>query len=63
MYSFINFRDNVHRLIPSKFPPITLFDWADSAEELELEATKFVAPPLPGETTFPFWIMTFLPKD
>lgn len=35
MYSFINFDKNVHRLIPSKFPPITLFDWADSAEELE----------------------------
>lgn len=35
MYSFINFNKNVHRLIPSKFPPITLFDWADSAEELE----------------------------
>lgn len=25
----------MHRLIPSKFPPISLFDWASSAEELE----------------------------
>lgn len=25
----------VHRLIPSKFPPIQLFDWAESKEELE----------------------------
>ncbi|HAT9600672.1 TPA: RES domain-containing protein, partial [Legionella pneumophila] len=35
MYSYIDFNDKVHRLIPSKFPPVTLFDWADSAEELE----------------------------
>lgn len=35
MYSFINFPDNVHRLIPSKFPPVSLFDWASSEEELE----------------------------
>ncbi|KTD11857.1 RES domain-containing protein [Legionella gratiana] len=35
MYCFINFSEQVHRLIPSKFPPVTLFDWADSAEELE----------------------------
>lgn len=35
MYSFIDFKDNVHRLIPSKFPPVSLFDWADSVEELE----------------------------
>lgn len=35
MYSYIDFKDNVHRLIPSKFPPVSLFDWADSAEELE----------------------------
>jgi RES domain-containing protein len=33
--SFINFNDPVHRLIPSKFPPVSLFDWASSAEELE----------------------------
>ena len=25
----------VHRLVPSKFPPISLFDWAESKEELE----------------------------
>ncbi|MBS0286003.1 MAG: RES family NAD+ phosphorylase [Proteobacteria bacterium] len=25
----------VHRLIPSRFPPVLLFDWADSEEELE----------------------------
>jgi hypothetical protein len=35
MHSYINFNENVHRLIPSKFPPIALFDWAESAEELE----------------------------
>jgi hypothetical protein len=35
MYTFINFSEPVHRLIPSKFPPIALFDWANSAEELE----------------------------
>lgn len=35
MYNFINYTKNVHRLIPSKFPPISLFDWADSPEELE----------------------------
>ncbi|MFC3908557.1 RES family NAD+ phosphorylase [Legionella dresdenensis] len=35
MYSFIDYDKKVHRLIPSKFPPVSLFDWADSAEELE----------------------------
>ncbi len=25
----------VHRLIPSRYPPIDLFEWADSAQELE----------------------------
>ncbi|MFY7698261.1 MAG: RES family NAD+ phosphorylase [Legionella sp.] len=35
MYSFINFGEKVHRIIPSKFPPVSLFDWADSPEELE----------------------------
>ena len=35
MYSFIQFNQRVHRLIPSKFPPVSLFDWASSAEELE----------------------------
>ncbi|WP_231950651.1 RES family NAD+ phosphorylase [Legionella spiritensis] len=31
----MDYSKKVHRLIPSKFPPVTLFDWADSAEELE----------------------------
>ncbi|KTC89121.1 RES family NAD+ phosphorylase [Legionella drozanskii] len=35
MYSFRDYDKKVHRLIPSKFPPVTLFDWADSLEELE----------------------------
>lgn len=35
MYSFVQWDQNVHRLIPSNFPPITLFDWASSVEELE----------------------------
>ncbi len=26
---------SVHRLIPSRFPPVSLFDWAQSPEELE----------------------------
>ncbi|MDF1683926.1 MAG: RES family NAD+ phosphorylase [Legionellaceae bacterium] len=26
---------NVHRLIPSKFPPVQLFDWAETKDELE----------------------------
>lgn len=35
MYTFRDFNENVHRLIPSKFPPVSLFDWAESEEELE----------------------------
>lgn len=35
MHSSINYDKNVHRLVPSKFPPISLFDWADTEEELE----------------------------
>jgi hypothetical protein len=35
VYTLRNFENPVHRLIPSKFPPVSLFDWADSAEELE----------------------------
>ena len=35
MHSFIDYDKKVHRLIPSKFPPISLFDWASSPEELE----------------------------
>lgn len=29
------FDETIHRLVPSRFPPVTLFDWADSVEELE----------------------------
>lgn len=35
MHTFIEYKSRVHRLIPSKFPPATLFDWANSPEELE----------------------------
>lgn len=35
MHSFVDFNKKVHRLIPSKFPPISFFDWASSAEEIE----------------------------
>jgi hypothetical protein len=35
MHSLITFDKKVHRLKPSKFPPIALFDWASSPEELE----------------------------
>ncbi|KTD83057.1 RES family NAD+ phosphorylase [Legionella waltersii] len=35
MHPLIHFSKRVHRLVPSKFPPVSLFDWADSAEELE----------------------------
>lgn len=35
MYQYINYQQQVHRIIPSKFPPVSLFDWADSPEELE----------------------------
>jgi len=35
MYAVINYDQKIHRLIPSKFPTQTLFDWADSPEELE----------------------------
>ena len=35
MDSFTNYDKKVHRLIPSKFPPVTVFDWANSLEELE----------------------------
>lgn len=34
MYAFSHYDKKVHRLIPSKFPPVTLFDWADTPEEL-----------------------------
>jgi hypothetical protein len=29
------FTDKTHRLIPSRYPPVNFFDWADSPEELE----------------------------
>lgn len=32
--SLIHISKPVHRLIPSRFPPVQLFDWADTAEEL-----------------------------
>lgn len=35
MHSFTDFHKKVHRVIPSKFPPVLLFDWANSPEELE----------------------------
>lgn len=34
-YEFIKVTSKVHRLIPSRYPPISLFDWAESSEELE----------------------------
>ena len=34
-YQYRAVQSKVHRLIPSRFPPVSLFDWADSAEELE----------------------------
>lgn len=35
VHSYIHFDKKVHRLIPSKFPPASLFDWARSEEEME----------------------------
>ena len=35
MYSHIEITKKIHRLIPSKFPPVLLFDWAETKEELE----------------------------
>lgn len=32
---YATIQSKVHRLIPSRFPPISLFDWAESARELE----------------------------
>lgn len=28
------YKGSLHRLVPSRFPPVTLFDWVDSEEEL-----------------------------
>lgn len=33
-YRLTDLKGKVHRLIPSRFPPVTLFDWADSQDEL-----------------------------
>ena len=38
-YHYTSVQSKVHRLIPSRFPPISLFDWVESAEELEEVAT------------------------
>ena len=35
VYDYKTITDKVHRLIPSKFPPVLLFDWAETKEELE----------------------------
>jgi hypothetical protein len=35
MNSYKSLTHKIHRLIPSKFPPIQLFDWAETKEELE----------------------------
>jgi hypothetical protein len=34
-YHYTSVQSTVHRLIPSRFPPISLFDWAETPEELE----------------------------
>lgn len=33
-YQYKSIRAQVHRLIPSRFPPVSMFDWAESSEEL-----------------------------
>lgn len=33
-HALIHLNANTHRLIPSRYPPVSLFDWADSEEEL-----------------------------
>lgn len=38
MYSYKEISQKIHRLIPSKFPPVLLFDWAGTKEELEQTA-------------------------
>ncbi|KTD22390.1 RES family NAD+ phosphorylase [Legionella londiniensis] len=35
MYHYIDVQKRVHRILPSKFPPVSLFDWAENREELE----------------------------
>lgn len=34
-YVYTEFKEKTHRLIPSRYPPVGLFDWVDSPEELE----------------------------
>lgn len=34
-YSYLRVRSKVHRLIPSRYPTVNLFDWAESPQELE----------------------------
>lgn len=33
-YQYTDIKNTVHRLVPSRFPPISFFDWAESPEEL-----------------------------
>lgn len=35
MYNYADFKEKSHRLIPSRYPPVSLFDWVESPEELE----------------------------
>ncbi|KTD23378.1 RES domain-containing protein [Legionella lansingensis] len=35
MFNYTDFKEKTHRLIPSRYPPVTLFDWVESPEELE----------------------------
>jgi len=35
MYHYADFKEKTHRLIPSRYPPVSLFDWVESPEELE----------------------------
>ncbi len=34
-YKYSEFNSNVHRLIPSRYPPVGLFDWAETQKEAE----------------------------
>lgn len=34
-YKYSKIRSKVHRLIPSRFPPVNIFDWAQTKEEVE----------------------------
>lgn len=35
VYGYKEISKKIHRLIPSKFPPVLLFDWAETKEEVE----------------------------